>query len=62
MKQDKKIRAAIFGVLHYMRTEEERKHIESNINIRILSPWQLNGRQTIMQMSNLMQRRLFKRL
>lgn len=62
MQQDNKIKAAISGVLHYINTEKERKYEASKINMGMISPWQLNGRQTIMQMRSLMQRRVLKRI
>jgi hypothetical protein len=63
----KKIAAALAAVMHYMRTEEEAAAL--NAAAPALQPawppgpalWALNGRQTQMQLRNLMQLRALGR-
>ena len=73
MKDNKKLTAAIAAVTHYMRMEEEAALMQqramggmpqvlSSVSAPAtsISPWSLNGRQTQMQMRNLMQMRTFR--
>ena len=72
MKDNKKVTAAIAAVTHYMRMEEEAvlmqqtamggmPQVLSSVSAPAtsISPWSMNGRQTQMQMRNLMQMRTF---
>ena len=71
MKDNKKFTAAIAAVTHYMRMEEESMLIQQaamggmpqapSAPAAAFSPWSMNGRQTQMQMRNLMQMRTFQR-
>jgi hypothetical protein len=73
MKDNKKVTAAIAAVTHYMRMEEEAVLVQqtamggmpqvlSSVSAPAtsISPWSMNGRQTQMQMRNLMQMRTFR--
>jgi hypothetical protein len=73
MKDNKKVTAAIAAVTHYMRMEEEAvlmqqtamggmPQVLSSVSAPAtsISPWSMNGRQTQMQMRNLMQMRTFR--
>ncbi len=73
MKDNKKVTAAIAAVTHYMRMEEEAvlmqqtamggmSQVLSSVSAPAtsISPWSMNGRQTQMQMRNLMQMRTFR--
>jgi hypothetical protein len=73
MKDKKKITAAIAAVTHYMRMEEETAlmqqaamgsipQVPSSVSAPAtsISPWSMNGRQSQMQMRNLMQMRTFR--
>jgi hypothetical protein len=73
MENQKKISAAIAAVTHYMRMEEEAVLVQqtamggmpqvlSSVSAPAtsISPWSMNGRQTQMQMRNLMQMRTFR--
>ena len=73
MTDKKKITAAVSGVLHYLRTEQEALAMSSTLatgwqpslsaeNGPPLSfkPWGISGRQEQMQVRNLMQMRTFK--
>ena len=72
MKDNKKITAAIAAVTHYMRMEEEAVLMQQaamggmpqapavSAPATAISPWSMNGRQTQMQMRNLMQMRTFR--
>jgi hypothetical protein len=60
MHSDKKLKAAVAGVLYYLQMEEEQK-IEHVMAKTFPTPWQLSGRTTIMQMRGLVQRRVLKR-
>jgi hypothetical protein len=72
MVNQKKITAAIAAVTHYMRMEEEAILMQQaamgsmpqapsvSAPTTTISPWAMNGRQTQMQMSNLMQMRTFR--
>ena len=70
MKDNKKITAAIAAVTHYMRMEEEASLMQQaamggmpqapSVSAPASSPWGMNGRQTQMQMRNLMQMRTFR--
>ena len=62
MQEDRKARAAIAGVLSYIKTREEEYIAEPQVSAHMPTPWQLSGRQSIMQMRGLMQRRVLKRL
>ena len=72
MKHNKKVTAAIAAVTHYMRMEEEVLLMQQAAiggmpqapsvlaPATAFSPWSMNGRQTQMQMRNLMQMRTFR--
>jgi len=73
MKDNKKVTAAIAAVTHYMRMEEEAvlmqqtamggmPQVLSSVSppATSISPWSMNGRQTQMQLRNLMQMRTFR--
>ncbi len=72
MKDNKKFTAAIAAVTHYMRMEEEATLMQQaamggmpqvpsvSAPATAISPWSMNGRQTQMQMRNLMQMRTFR--
>jgi len=69
MKDNKKVTAAIAAVTHYMRMEEEAVLMQQTAMPPVvsaatpatsISPWSMNGRQTQMQMRNLMQMRTFR--
>jgi hypothetical protein len=73
MKDNKKVTAAIAAVTHYMRMEEETvlmqqtamggmPQVLSSVSAPAtsISPWSMNGRQTQMQLRNLMQMRTFR--
>ena len=72
MENQKKISAAIAAVTHYMRMEEETILMQQaamgsmpqapavSAPATAFSPWAMNGRQTQMQMRNLMQMRTFR--
>ena len=73
MKDNKKVTAAIAAVTHYMRMEEEAAlmqqtamgsmpQVPSSVSAPAtsVSPWSMNGRQTQMQLRNLMQMRTFR--
>jgi hypothetical protein len=62
MDPDKKKRAAIASVLYYLKSEEEQQYRRPPVPVGIPSPWQLQGRQSIMYMRNLLQRRVLKRI
>ena len=57
---ENKIAAAVAGVLNYLQIEKEQKQ-QDGIPVSSPSPWALFGRQSIMQMRNLVQRRVLKR-
>jgi hypothetical protein len=71
METEKKISAAIAAVMHYIREEEAilmqasmggmSQMPSASVPTPVLSPWSMNGRQTQMQMRNLMQMRAFQR-
>jgi hypothetical protein len=72
MKDDKKISAAIAAVMHYIQEEEAvlmqqtamggMPQVLSSVSAPAtsISVWSMNGRQTQMQMRNLMQMRTFR--
>ena len=70
MDNPKKITAAIAAVTYYMRMEEEASLMQQaamggmpqapSVSAPAISPWGMNGRQTQMQMRNLMQLRTFR--
>ena len=72
MKDNKKATAAIAAVTYYMRMEEEAILMQQaamgsmpqapavSAPAATISPWGMNGRQTQMQMRNLMQMRTFR--
>ena len=62
MAEDKKLQAALAGVLYYIQSEQSAGSIEREVPSRSTSPWQLNGRMSIMQMRGLVQRRVLKRI
>jgi hypothetical protein len=72
MKDNKKLTAAIAAVTHYMRMEEEATLMQqaamagmpqvtaAPLPLAAANLWAMNGRQTQMQMRNLMQMRTFR--
>ena len=71
MENQKKISAAIAAVMHYIQEEEAvllqqaamggmQQVPTSPLPVAAANPWGLNGRQTQMQMRNLMQMRTFR--
>ena len=72
MKDNKRVTAAIAAVTHYIRMEEEAVIMQQaamgsmpqapavSAPATVNSPWGMNGRQTQMQMRNLMQMRTFR--
>ena len=71
MKNQKKISAAIAAVMHYIQEEEAILMQQAAMGGMLeapsvsapataFSPWAMNGRQTQMQMRNLMQMRTFR--
>ena len=72
MKDNKKYTAAIAAVTHYMRMGEEAILMQQaamggmpqapavSAPATAISPWSMNGRQSQMQMRNLMQMRTFR--
>ncbi len=71
MDHQKKISAAIAAVMHYIQEEEVLLMQQASIGgmpqapsvsapATAFSPWSMNGRQTQMQMRNLMQMRTFR--
>ena len=71
MKKNKKISAAIAAVMHYIQEEEAVLMQQaamagmppaqmSLLPVAAANPWAMNGRQTQMQMRNLMQMRTFR--
>jgi hypothetical protein len=61
MDEDRKIKAAIAGVMYFMGTKEATGRMEPMVQTIMPSPWALNGRQTIIQNRSLIQRRVLKR-
>jgi len=63
MEKNKKIQAAIAGVMYYMQSEEEQRPAlpEAMPTTSGASAWAMNGRQTIMQWRGLVQARVLKR-
>ncbi len=71
MDNQKKITAAIAAVVHYIRMEEGASRMQAagygmtqvptaQLPVAAANPWGMNGRQTQMQMRNLMQMRTFR--
>ena len=71
MKDNKKVTAAIAAVMHYIQEEEAILMQQAAMGgmpqvpsvsapATAISPWSMNGRQTQMQMRNLMQMRTFR--
>ncbi len=71
MKDNKKVTAAVTAVMHYIQEEEVLLMQQAAIGgmpqapsvsapATAFSPWSMNGRQTQMQMRNLMQMRTFR--
>ena len=60
-EKNKKIRAAIAGVIQYMKSEEESRRPEPLVTPAYPVPWSLQARQTMMQMRYMVQRRVLKR-
>ena len=71
MKVNKKVTAAIAAVTHYIQEEESILMQQAAMGgmpqapsvsapATAISPWSMNGRQTQMQMRNLMQMRAFR--
>ena len=71
MEKKKKISAAIAAVMHYIQEEEAMlmqqaamgglpQALSVSAPIPAVSAWSMNGRQSQMQMRNLMQMRTFK--
>lgn len=74
MGDNQKATAAISAVLHYIKTEEETIGMQLAMQVAqpqepliaqapspAVKPWGISGRQTQMQMRNLMQLRTFRR-
>ncbi len=62
MDHDIKMKAAIAGVMQYIQATEEENVLRPGVQFfRGPSPWALNGRQAIMQMRSLLQRRVLRR-
>lgn len=73
MDNQKKISAAIAAVMYYLQEEEAvlmqqaamgglpQAPSDSSAPAAAISPWSMHGRQTQMQMRNLMQMRTFQR-
>jgi hypothetical protein len=72
MDNQKKISAAIAAVMHYIQEEEAILMQQAAMGgmpqapsvcapVAAFSPWSMHGRQTQMQMRNLMQMRAFQR-
>jgi len=61
MSEDPKVRAAIAAVLQYLRSEEETVMQVATAPAQWPSPWAMSGRQSVMRMRDLLQRRLLKR-
>ncbi|MBN1411890.1 MAG: hypothetical protein JW969_13660 [Spirochaetales bacterium] len=61
MDQDKMVKAAISGVMYYIASNETRHRVEPSVQVTVPTPWTLNGRQTMIQMRTLVQRRVLKR-
>ena len=72
MDKQKKMSAAIAAVMQYIREEEAilmhqaamggwPQAPSASAPVMTFSPWSINGRQTQMQMRNLMQMRTFQR-
>ena len=71
MKDNKKVTAAIAAVTYYIQEQETimmqqaamggmPQALSVSAPAMAISPWSLNGRQTQMQMRNLMQMRTFR--
>ena len=73
MNDKKKITAAVSGVLHFLRTEQEALAMSSTLPttrqpspsavygpLLPFKPWGISGRQAQMQVRNLMQMRTFQ--
>ena len=70
MKDNKKVTAAIAAVTHYIQEEESilmqqaamggMPQVLAPLPPAAVNPWGVNGRQTQMQMRNLMQMRAFR--
>ena len=71
MKDNKKVTAAIAAVTHYIQEEESILMQQAAMGgmpqapavsapATAISPWSMNGRQSQMQMRNLMQMRTFR--
>ncbi len=71
MDNQKKISAAIAAVAHYIRMEEDAIRMQAagygmpqvptaQLPVAAVNLWGMNGRQTQMQMRNLMQLRTFR--
>ncbi len=71
MKDSKKVTAAIAAVVHYIQEEESMLMQQAAMGgmpqapsvsaaTTAFSPWSMNGRQTQMQLRNLMQMRTFR--
>jgi hypothetical protein len=62
MERNIKMKAAIAGVMQYIQVTEEENALRPGYQInRGPNPWSLSGRQSIMQMRALLQRRVLKR-
>lgn len=61
-EKQKKVTAALGGVMLYLKQEKEQQGLPvETVRINSPMPWQLYGRQLIMQNRDLMQRRVIKR-
>jgi hypothetical protein len=62
MDQDLKMKAAIAGVVQYIEATEEEMPAQQRGQIFTGgTPWSMSGRQAIMQMRALLQRRVLRR-
>jgi hypothetical protein len=62
MEHDIKMKAAIAGVMQYVQATEDEHVLRPGAQFfRVPSPWATSGRQAIMQMRSLLQRRVLKR-
>jgi hypothetical protein len=66
MKDKKKIAAALAAVVNYIKTAEEDTSIHDALTKPVATPpprlWGISGRQTQMQLRNLMQLKALQRL
>ncbi len=61
MQREKKIRAAIAGVMMLLEEEQSMRARVEPVPVNVPVPWAQHGRRTIMQNRELLQRRVIKR-